>query len=98
MLSKNQNSLIIRDIYHKSTDIQQDLLFNSYHSQNWINSLFCTQAWTIYTMVTKKHIRLTHRQWFHVTLHRRWYPISLINKGFELAENMSLKEQRTERT
>ena len=94
-LIKNENGQIITDIYHKLTDIQQYLHFNSYHSKNWIKSIPYTLARRIGTIVTKENLRKIRLKELRTTFHRWGYPTTLINKGFELAEKIPLKGLRT---
>ena len=81
-LIKNENGQIITDIYHKLTDIQQYLHFNSYHSKNWIKSIPYTLARRIGTIVTKENLRKIRLKELRTTFHRWGYPTTLINKGF----------------
>ena len=53
-LIKNVNGRIIIDIYHKPTDIQQYLKFNSHHPPNCIKATPYTLVRTIHTIIMDK--------------------------------------------
>ena len=84
ILIKNVNGQIITDIYHKSRDTQQYLLFKSHHPKNGIKSIPYTLAHRIHTSMTDENLKKE----LHVTLHQRGYPTTLINKGLKLAEKI----------
>ena len=95
ILIKNKNSQIITDVYHKPTDTQQYLHFNSHHPQNCIKSIPYTLTCWLYTIITDKNLRKTFLNELHTTLNQRGYQKTLINKGIELAERIPQKNYET---
>ena len=95
ILQKNENGQVIIDIYHKFTVTQQYLSFKSHHSQNCMKFIPCTLAHRICSRVSNKNHRKTHLEELRVTLHQRGYPKTLINKGFEWSEKITLTGLRS---
>ena len=85
ILIKNESGQIITNIYHKCANTQQ------YHPQYYIKSIPYTLACIICTIATNKKPH-------SMILHQKGYLITLINKGFKLAEKISLKELQTQKT
>ena len=95
LLIKNENGEIITDIYHKPTDTQKYLHFNSHYPQNCLKSIPYTLAQRIFTIITNKKLRKFCLKELYINLHQGGYPKSLINKGIEIAEKIPLKELRS---
>ena len=77
ILIKNTNGQIITDIYHKPTDTQKYLNFNSHPPKKLYKILFpYSLARRIYIIITDKKARLKE---VHTTLSQREYPTTRIN-------------------
>ena len=70
ILIKNENDEIITDIYHKPTDTQQYLHFNSNHPQNCLKSIPYILARSICTIITKKKLRKIRLKELHKTSYK----------------------------
>ena len=68
ILIKNVNGWVITHIYHKPTDTQKYLHFNSLHAQNCIKSIPYTLARRIHTKITDKNLKKKTR--FKKTTHK----------------------------
>ena len=97
ILMINGNGQIITDIYHKRTDTQQYLNFNSYHLKECMKSIHYTLAHRICTTTTNKNLRKTHLKKLLTILHQRGYPTTLINKGFKLHEKSHKRIKKPEK-
>ena len=95
VLIKNEKGEKTTDIYHKPTDTQQYLHFNSHHSKNCLKSIPYSLACRICTIITNKKLRKFHLKELYINLHQRGYPKILLNKGIQIAEKIPLKELRS---
>ena len=87
ILIKNVNGQIITDMYHKPIDTQRYLHFKSHHPQNCTKSIPYTLARRIHTIIPDKNLQI-----LALKNYTQPYPATLINKGFEFAEKIPLKE------
>lgn len=95
ILVKIKNNNIITDIYHKPTDTQQYLHFKSHHPKSCLKSIPYSLARRICTIVTDEHLQTTRLKELQTNLIMRKYPLQLINKGIELAQNIPIEHLRT---
>ena len=93
MLIKEGNKLIT-DIYRKPTDTQQYLHFKSHHPKSCINSIPYTLARRICTIIVPSTLRKTRLDELRHALKDRGYPLTLINKGIDLAESIPISVLR----
>ena len=81
---------IITDIYRKPTDTQQYLHFKSHHPKTCRTSIPYTLARRICTIIVPSALRNIRLNELRNVLKERGYPITLINKGIELANSLPL--------
>ena len=81
---------IITDIYRKPTDTQQYLHFKSHHPKTCRTSIPYTLARRICTIIVPSALRNIRLNELRNVLKERGYPITLIDKGIELANSLPL--------
>ena len=83
------------DLYRKPTDSMQYLDYKSCHPRSTKNSIPYSLSRRICCIVSEKHNQLKHLNELRQILIKRNYPINVINKGIEKAQNLSLLQLRT---
>ena len=94
LITKDKHGKITTDIYRKPTDTQQYLHFKSQHPKSCIKSIPYSLARRTCTIISDQNLRKTRLNELRQTLVQRGYPILLIDKGIELAEQIPLSELR----
>ena len=94
ILLKINGQVISTDIYRKPTDTQQYLHFKSQHPKTCLKAIPYNLARRICTIVSDLKLRDTRLNELRTALLQRAFPISLINKGIELAKQIPLSELR----
>ena len=82
------------DIYRKPTDTQQYLHFKSQHPKTCLKSIPYNLARRICTIVSDSELQNIRLDELRKALLQRAFPISLINKGIDLAKKIPISELR----
>ena len=83
------------DLYRKQTDSMSYLTYESCHPRSCKNSIPFSLARRICCIVSEKKNQSKHIDELRQILIKKNYPISVINKGIEKAQKLSLTELRT---
>ena len=94
ILLKIEGNKIITDIYRKPTDTQQYLHFRSQHPKACLKSIPYNLARRICTIISDPRLRDIRLTELSQALKQRSFPITLINKGIDLAKSIPLTELR----